>query len=52
MDRYKDRIVKAIINRGVKESEAIAQCNNLSHLEEKELLEEWEEIKEKEYKEM
>lgn len=52
MDMYKDRIIKAIINRGVKKSDAIAQCNNLSHSEEKELLKEWEEMKEKEYKEI
>lgn len=53
MDMYKDRIIKAIMNRGVKKSEAIAQCNNLSQSEEDELLEEWCEMKEKEkYKEM
>ena len=53
MDMYKDRIIKAIMNRGMKKSDAIAQYNNLSQSEEDELLEEWWEMKEKEkYKEM
>lgn len=40
-DKYKDRIIKALINRGLSKTDAIIKYNYLSAEEHDELLEEW-----------
>lgn len=48
-DKYKDRIIKALMNRGLSKMDAIIKYNYLSAEEHDELLEEWwEEEKENE----
>lgn len=48
-DKYKDRIIKALINRGLSKTDAIIKYNYLSDEEHDELLAEWwEEEKENE----